>query len=66
MSLRRNHKVERVRQEKARLEARPDDRPIRPYRSEAERIAVKQRNIQIGLSVVILLVGVVNLCVQAF
>lgn len=64
MSLRRNHKVERVRQEKKRLEDSP--RPLKPYRSEAERTAVQQRNIQIGLSIVILLVGVINLCVQAF
>lgn len=65
MNFRRNHKVERVREEKKRLEAKPA-KPVKPYRSEAERIAVKQRNAQIGLSVVILLVGVVNLCVQAF
>lgn len=59
---RRNGRLERVRAEKARLEARAtEDKPIRPYRSQAERTAVKQRNIQIGLSVIILLVSVTSL-----
>lgn len=34
---------------------------LRPYRSEAERTALRQRNIQIGLSVAIVLMNLVIL-----
>lgn len=41
-----------------------DDASRPEARSEAERIAVKQRNIQICISLVILVVGVVTLLTQ--
>lgn len=63
MSVRRNRKVERVRHEKARLEANSqnDSKPMKPARSQAELTAIKQRNIQIVLSLVILAVSAVSL-----
>lgn len=37
-----------------------DKKPLKPYRSEAERLAVHQRNIQIGLTATnILLTGLI-------
>lgn len=61
----RNGKINKVRDEMKRRDPDTSEwKPVRPYRSEAERVAVTQRNVQIGLSIVILLIGVVNLLVQ--
>lgn len=61
MNWHRDQQLERVRAEKARLEPTTDEKPVRPYRSEAERVAVTQRNVQIGLSLVILAVAAAGL-----
>lgn len=42
-------------------ETRRRDESLKPYRSQAEKTAVQQRNVQIGLSCVILLVGIATL-----
>lgn len=42
------------------------DGKIRPYRSQAEKTAVTQRNVQIGLSVLILCISAASLLVQVF
>ena len=39
------------------------DKPLKPYRSEAERTAVFQRNVQIVLSVLVLIVSLTNLLI---
>lgn len=39
-------------------------KPVRPYRSQAEKTAVTQRNIQIVLSIVILALAAANLMAE--
>jgi hypothetical protein len=49
-------------------QARPSKgaKPLKEARSKAELHAIRQRNIQITLSVLILVLGLANLLIQAF
>jgi hypothetical protein len=49
-------------------QARPSKgaKPLKEARSKAELHAIRQRNIQITLSVLILVIGLANLLIQAF
>lgn len=42
------------------------DKPLKPYRSKAERTAVLQRNVQIALTVLVLIVSLTNLLMELF